>query len=101
MSKLISTRVPKEVEKDINQLARDKHIGKTLVLREVILKGLTDLKVEYALDLYQKGKLTLWKASQIAGISLWGMIDTVKERQIAVKYNLEDAKEDIKQVFGK
>lgn len=101
MSKLISTRIPREIEEDIGKLAREKHLGKTLVLREVIIKGLADLKLEYALELYKKGKITLWKTAQIAGISLWEIMDIVKERQIAVKYTIEDAKEDIRQIFRK
>ena len=54
MSKLISTRVPKEIEEDIGKLAKEKHIGKTLMVREAIIKGLADLKLEYALELYKK-----------------------------------------------
>lgn len=96
MSKLISTRVPREVEADITKLAREKHTGKTLVLREVIIKGLAGLKLEYALDLYKKGKVTLWKAAQLSDVSLWEMMEIVKERKIPAQYGEKELKEDLK-----
>jgi len=100
MSKLISTRVSGEIEEDIGRLAREKHVGKTLILREVVIRGLADLKLDYALELYKKGMVSLWKAAGIAGISLWKMMDVVKERRIPAQYGMREAKEDIEQVFG-
>ena len=101
MSELISTRVSKEVEEDINKLAKERNIEKTLMLREVIIKGLADLKLDYALDLYKKGKITMWKAADMAEISLWEIMEIVKQEHIPSKYTLEDAKEDLRQVFAK
>ena len=100
MSELISTRIDRKTSQEIIKLAKEKNVGKTIILREAINKGLADLKLDFALELYKKGKVTLWKASGIAQLSLWEFIDIIKREKIPFNYSLEDAKEDIKKVFG-
>ncbi len=66
---LISTRVPEEIEKET--------------------------KLEYALDSYKKSRITLMRAGEIAGLSLWEIIDIVRKKRIPMHYTLEDVKKDI------
>lgn len=54
------------------------------------------IKLEHALDLYKKGKITLWKAAELAGLSLWEILEIVRKRKIPMYYTLEDVEEDIK-----
>lgn len=100
MSELISTRIERNLSKELLKLARERNIGKSIFLREVIIRGLSDFKQEQALDLYQQGKVTAWKAAELAQMSLWEFLEIIKRKKIPMKYTLEDAKEDIKQVFG-
>lgn len=100
MSELISTRIDKKTSNEIMKLAKKKNVGKTIILREAINKGLADLNLDLALDRYKQGKVTLWKAAEIAKITLWEFIEIIKKEKIPMKYSIEDAQEDIKQVFG-
>lgn len=100
MSELISARIDRKTSNELIKLAKEKNIGKTIVLREAILKGLKDLKLEHALDLYKQGKVTMWKASSIAQLSLWEFIEIIKREKIPMEYTLEDAEEDIKKAFN-
>ena len=100
MSELISTRIDKRTSSELIKLAKEKNIGKTIILRETIAKGLADLQLEQALDMYKKGKITMWKASEIVKINLWEFIEILKREKIPMRYSLEDAEEDIKKVFG-
>ena len=99
-TKLISTRIPADVEEDLEKLARREKVRKTVLFRKVLIMGLQELKEEHAMELYNQGKVTLWKAAKFAGLSLWEMTDKVKERKIPVRYEIEDAKEDLRLVFG-
>lgn len=100
MNQLVSTRIPGSVAQEIEALAKATSTGKTEVLRNVILHGIQDIKLERALTLYQEGKATMWKAASLAGLSLWQFTEEVKKRKIAVPYTLEDAKKDVRGVFG-
>ena len=99
MSELISTRIDKRTSNELIKLAREKNVGKTVILREVISKGLADIKLEYALNMYKEGKVTLWKAAETARVNLWEFIEIIKREKIPMRYSLEDAQEDIKKVF--
>lgn len=96
---LISTRLPPEMEREIEQYAKKEKVGKTVAIRKVLDRGLTEIKLEHSLEEYRKGKITLWKAASLAGVSLWEMLDIVKEKKIATPYTLEDLKEDIAAAF--
>lgn len=93
---LISTRIPDELKKQLEWYAKKEMIGTAIALRKIMSIGLKEIKLEYALDLYRNGKVTLWKAAEIAGISLWEILDIVRERKIPMPYTLEDVKDDIK-----
>lgn len=99
-SKLISTRIPADIEKQLEEIANRENIQKTVLFRKAIIIGLQEIREEYSLDLYKKGKVTLWKAAELAQLPLWEMLDKIKEEKIQVKYEIEDAKEDLRLVFG-
>ncbi len=87
------------MEKDIDRLAKEENVQKTVLMRELLTRGLQDLKEEHALKLYSQGRVTLWKAAGLAGLSLWEILEKVKEKKIPLIYDIEDAKHDIKIVL--
>lgn len=93
---LVSTRVTEEVDDELEWYAKKEKVGKTIALRRALDKGLKEIKLEYVLDLYQKGKITLMKASEIAGISLWEILEIVREKKLPMHYTSEDVEKDIK-----
>jgi len=52
-------------------------------------------KLDFSLRLYREGKVTLMKAGEIAGLSLWEILDIVRKRRIPMYYTLEDVEKDI------
>ncbi len=93
---LISTRVPDELDEELEWYARKEKIGKTIALRRALDKGLREIRLEYALDLYKKGKITLMKAADIAELPLWEVLEIIREKRIPMHYTLEDAEKDIR-----
>ena len=92
---LISTRIPEDIEKELIWYANKEKIGRTIALRKILEKGLRETKLEYALDLYAKGKITLGKAAEISGLSLWEIIDIIREKRISMRYTLKDVEKDL------
>ena len=93
---LISTRVTEELDEELEWYAKKEKVGKTIALRKVLDKGLKEIKVEHSLELYEKGKITLMKASEIAAIPLWEILDIIREKKVPMHYTLEDVEKDIK-----
>ena len=59
-----------------------------------------DWKLDHYSRLYGNGKLTLARAAQGAGTSLWEMMDYVRSRKITAQYDLEDFQRDLKTVMA-
>ncbi len=93
---LISFRIPIFVKREIEKLAQSEDKDKSKLIRELLILGIKERKLEEALKLYSEGKITLWKAATIANISLWKMIETLKEKKINIQYGEKELKEDLK-----
>ena len=62
-------------------------------------KGLKDSKeyrIKYAFKLYKEGRVSLWKAAELAQKSLWDMIELMKTYNVNLNYDGKDLREDIK-----
>lgn len=92
---LVSTRIPEDIEKELAWYAKKEQVGRAIALRKILDRGLKEIKREHAIELYAEGKVTLWKAAEIAGLSLWEMLDIVRERRIPVKYTVRDTEKDL------
>ena len=92
---LISTRIPEDLEKELEWYAKKEKIGRTIALRKILDKGIKEIRLEYSLNLYEKGKITLMRAAEISGISLWEVLDIIKEKKIPMPYTLEDVEKDL------
>jgi len=56
---------------------------------------LDDLKVEIAISLYTQGRLSIGKARELAGMSLWQFRQLLASRRISPHYNVDDFEEDL------
>ncbi|MFB6088523.1 MAG: UPF0175 family protein [Candidatus Aenigmatarchaeota archaeon] len=85
--KQIGFRTSKEIEQELTELAKMEKRSKSEEARIVLEKGLKERKKELAIEKYIQGEITLEKAAEIAGVSVWEMIEVLKERKIS--YNLD------------
>jgi len=53
-----------------------------------------DMKRELALALFQQGRLSLGKARELAGMTVWAFQQLLGSREISVHYDVEDYLED-------
>ena len=92
---LISTRLSGEMNKELSWYAEKEKVGKTIALRKILEFGMKEIKIQYALDLYSKGKITLMKAGEICGMSIWELLEIIRERKIPMYYTIKDVEKDI------
>ncbi|MBI4489952.1 MAG: UPF0175 family protein [Deltaproteobacteria bacterium] len=93
----LNIRIPQELAREIEDLARAEHIEKIDIARQLLWEGVTRRKQELALRLYTKGKVTKSRAAEMAGISLWEMMDLVERGGSRWDYTLEEAKAEIRE----
>ena len=56
------------------------------------------VKLYLAIELYRERKISLGKASEIAGISKEEMMKVLSRKGIPINYDIDDLKEDIKRL---
>ena len=54
------------------------------------------VRLYLAIELYREGKVSLGKASEIAEVSKWEMMEILASKNIPIQYDVEDLEKDIK-----
>ena len=93
--KVVTVRVPDDVLEKIEEIAKKEGRERSEVIRELIRIGLRDKLIEEALRMYKEGKVSMWKAAKIAGLSLWELIEILKEKGIEIQYSIRDLEVDL------
>jgi len=93
---IITTRVPDDLAKEVERIAQAEALDKSTTIKRLLIKAVEAWKIDYALRLYQDGKISIGKAAETASISLWELLDTIVKRKIPVQISKEDLEEDLK-----
>ena len=93
---IITTRVPEELAKEVERIAQAEALDKSTTIKRLLIKAVEAWKMDHALKLYQEGKISIGKAAEIAGVSLWEIIDNILKRKIPLQITREDLEEDLK-----
>lgn len=98
MGATLTTRVSDELVKGIRYISKVEHLDKSAVVRRLLNRAVREWKIKHALEQYQRGRITIWKAARICDLSLREMLDLAAERGIPFQYTLEDLREDYKAI---
>lgn len=93
---VLSVRIPKEVKEELEELAKLKKRDKAEIIREILTEGIREKIIEAALKLYKEGKVTLWRAAELAGLSLWEIIEELRKRKVELQYGYRELEEDLR-----
>ena len=74
---------------------------KSTLNRRLLKKNINDEKIGLAIKMYIDEKISLGKAAELAGISIWEMLDEFKKRNIALKYKISDAELELNKILKK
>jgi len=96
MTHVISARIDKRLLRDIDFIVKVEMSDRGSVIRRLLREAVKKWRIDYALRLYQEGKVSLWRAAKIARLSLWEFIDILADRKVSLHYSLEELEEDIK-----
>lgn len=101
-TELVSVRLRKDELDAINKIAREEKTDKTTAVRKTLALGTKQYLLEKAISNYSKGKISVGKAAEHAGVSLWEMMDLLKERNVQNNLDSSDYLEglqNLKKVF--
>lgn len=101
MSERISFVIPKHLRKSLRELQELTGDDQSSLLRKLVDRGVAEAKMDIAVDRYVKEKSSLEQSSAIAGASLWRFLDELRQRNVALKYSMADAKAEIERAAAR
>ena len=96
----INLRVPPDVVSDLDTLAMQERASRVDLARQILLDGIAHRKRDLALRLYQEGKASKSRAAEIAGTSLWEMMDLIDQATPSGTYTLQEAVEEVRHLVA-
>ena len=87
-------RLPKEIEKAIEERTKEEKIDKSTAMKQFLIIGIREYKKQKAVDLYRDGKVSLSDAAKIADVNIYDMIDLLIKAGIKSDYSSEDMKKE-------
>ncbi|MHA1292534.1 MAG: UPF0175 family protein [Promethearchaeota archaeon] len=98
MSERLSIVIPSEMNKELEKLQKILKMDKSTMIRHLLSKSIYEIKIETMLEEYKKGKLSLGKAAELAGVNLWEFIELCRKSQIKLDLTEEEAELGIQKV---
>lgn len=83
----VNIRLDRALLAEIDDLAQAERVDRSEIARRLLDAGLSTYRGEIALREYRRGGVTAWKAAEIAGVSLYEMLDRIHEA--GVSYELD------------
>jgi predicted HTH domain antitoxin len=94
-----SILLPPDYLREIDSIAKEQGLDRASLIRQLLINGIREYKVKLAVELYRAEKISIGKATEIAGVSIWEMSDILKEQKIPLAYRISDAREEIKKIL--
>jgi predicted HTH domain antitoxin len=89
----LTVRLESDLIKKIEEEAQHEKTDKSTVARKLIAEGIAQTRKTRAVEDYRKGKCTIWKASEKAGIPLREMMELLRREKIPFHISPEDVDE--------
>ena len=103
MSKVVqlNIRITDDLAEEIEYISQQEALRKSDIARKWLIEGLRRWKLDQAVSRYQMRGITLARAAEEAGVSLYDMMDELQKRGIALDQTTpEDARAEIKALLA-
>ena len=96
---MVGTRLPESLVADLRKIEQVEKIDRSATLRKLLYHAVKDWKMAHYAQEYGQGKVTLARAAEEAEVSVWEMMDYMRQKKIPAQYSLEDLEHDLKVVY--
>ena len=97
----LTVRLDKALIKEIEEEAQQEKTDKSTITRKLIALGIEQARRARAIEDYRKGRCTVWKASERAGLSLREMMELLRGEKIPLHLSPQDADQAWREALGK
>jgi len=95
---MVGTRVPAGLVRDLQIIENAEQSDRSATIRRLLVRAVGEWKLEHYARRYGQGQLTLARAAEAAGVTLWEMTAYVQSNKIAAQYDADDLRSDLLRV---
>ena len=99
-TKRISVTIPEDLLEESEDLAEERMEDRSTIIRQLIAEGRKEEKKKKAVEMYIEKKISLEKAAEIADVSIWKMLDLLRERKVPLRYDRKEAEAEIEDILN-
>src|SRR5260370_23518016 len=96
---LLPTELPDGLARDLEHIQAIEQDDQPTTVRKLLSRAILEWKLEHSANEYGTRKVSLARAAQDAGVSVWEMMEYVRSRKITAQYDREDLDHDIKEIY--
>jgi predicted HTH domain antitoxin len=97
--RMAGTRLPKELLRDLETIERTEQADRSTTIRKLLSRAIGEWKLEYYAKQYAERKMTLARAAKEADVSVWEMMDYLRQKKIASQYDMEEFQKDLETIY--
>ena len=98
MGKTVTSRLPEDMVESINEISDIERLDRSSTIRRLLDDGIKHWKEERAISLFQNEEISLGKAAEMCGLTIWDFLSKIAKKKIPIHYDIEDFEEDLKTV---
>jgi len=91
----VSSRITTEEAKYLDELAERAGQDRSGLIKSILRRGISELRLEQAMEAYGKEEVTLSRAAELAGLSQWDLITRLDMASIVLHYDERELGEDL------
>ena len=92
----IRLRLEAQLLRDLEEAARVESLDRVEMLRKLLRQGLAEHKRETTLMRYQRGEVSIGRASEESGLSHWEIIDIGRDRGWTYPFDAGELEQELK-----
>ena len=92
---MVGTRLPDETVRDLELIEQLEQSDRSTTIRKLLHRAIREWKIEHFARQYGDGNISLAKAAEEAGVTLWEMMAQTRRMKITSQYDLEELEADI------
>ena len=95
----LNLRVPETIVQGLDEIANKEQIDRTALARKMLTEAIQRWKMDDAIAACQRGDITKARAAELAGMSVYDVMDEVRQRGTPPSYTLDELSQDLKLLF--
>lgn len=98
MTSQIAARVDEDLLAQIKEIEKETRVDRSEVVRRLLDEGVKQYQLKKAIKMLRDERVTVSRAAEIAGISIWDMLEVMHAKRIPIPYKAEDLRKSLELV---